>query len=441
MDAASDDAASELPATRRFTLAKAAVLLLLIILLPSVLPGIGLFLLPIIVLVAILVYKVTLRASYLVFKNRMVGNYFIGGGVCLFAFFAYYPPSDLYERYLQPSTCITNAPNTAIVAHMEEAIKPGRNLIYCTSFQKAWNRLHDDIIKGDVLLASQPATAQQLNKQLLHPEDLSKDAFVAEAAPWTPELVARIKRELQEKFGDEASGYSIPDPPAGRQRIMAYAFLYKHLEFPIKFERLEHPVEFCAGNTETPVKAFGVDVASSNEELHQKLRGQVSVLYYRNEDQFALSLTSKSADDEIILAKIAPGTDLLQTYRSVMMNAKKAHPTALEDGEPLQVPKLDFDLTHHFRELEKQEILNEGWKSWYFETAEQQIKFKLDETGAIVKSRVKIGLAMKEEAPAPVQVPRRFIFDKPFLICLKQKNGHVPYFSMWVNNAELLVKQ
>lgn len=447
-DTARDCAVSALPTIPGIKLKIATVIILLIFLLPAVfslghllLYSIGLFLLSIVVIVAIAAYKVIMLASKRLFKNRLVGNCFIVGVLGFCVFFTYYSPSELYESYLQPSTCIRNAPNTAITAHLEEAIKPGRNVIYCASFQKAWDKLHDEILKGDVLLASRPVTAQQLNKQLLRPEDLSKDSYVAEAAPWTAELASRIKRELQEKFGDEASGYSISDPPADRRRIIAYAFLYKHLEFPNKFEKLENPIHFSADGGQTPVKAFGVDPASSNKELHKKLCGQVSVLYYQNDDEFALSFTSKSPDDEIILAKGAPATNLLQTYKRIMKKASNADPTDLEDGETLQVPKLDFDLTRHFRELEKQDILNEGWKNWYLETAEQQIRFQLDEAGAVLKSRVLIGFAMKEEAPAPQREPRRFIFDKPFLICLKQKNGHLPYFSMWVNNPELLVKQ
>ena len=446
-DSARDSAVSALPTIPGIKLKSAAVLLLLIFLLPAVfslghllLYALGLSLLSIVALVAMAAYKVTRLVSNRLFKSRLVGNCFIVGALGLCGFFIYYSPSELYESYLQPSTCIKNAHNTAITAHLEEAIEPGRNVIYCASFQKAWDKLHDEILKGDVLLASRPATAQQLNKQLLRPEDLSKGSYVAEAAPWTAELVSRIKRELQGKFGNEASGYSISDPPAGHRRIIAYAFLYKHLEFPYKFEKMENPIRFSSGGGQTPVKAFGVDPASSNKELHKKLYGQVSVLYYQNGDDFALSFTSKSPDDEIILAKVAPATNLLQTYKRIMTKASNAAPTELDDGETLQVPKLDFDLTHHFRELEKQDILNEGWKDWYIETAEQQIRFKLDEAGAVLKSRVFIG-AMKEEPPAPLLEPRRFIFDKPFLICLKEKQGHLPYFSMWVNNPELLVKE
>jgi hypothetical protein len=114
--------------------------------------------------------------------------------------------------------------------------------------------------------------------------------------------------------------------------------------------------------------------------------------------------------------------------------------SSLLDGETLSVPKVDFDLTHHFKEMERQDILNQGWDNWFIESAEQQIKFRLDETGAVLRSRVHLFGALKEEAPAPAAEPRKFVFDKPFLICLKQKKGRLPYFFMWVNNPELMLR-
>jgi len=380
-----------------------------------------------------------LRFIVLLFKNRFVGIGCVVGIFGLASFLMYHSPSDLYDRYLQPDTCIKKSSKTTITAHLEEAIGTADNVIYCASFQKAWDKLHDNVFKEDIQLASHPVMAQELNKQLLRSEDLSEDSYVAEAGPWTAELVTSINRKLQEKFRDEATGYSISKPPNDRRRIIAYAFLYKKLEFPTKFEKLNNPIHFKASGGETPLKAFGIDVFSTSNEVHRRLSGQVRVLYYRNSDDFTLSLSSKSKDDEIILAKVMPGKTLLETYEKMTTMIAPAS-TSLVDGETLRVPKVDFDLTHHFKELENQDILNRGWDDWFIEAAEQQLKFRLDETGAVLRSRVFLGGALKEEAPAPTSEPRQFIFDKPFLICLKQKNGRLPYFSMWVNNPELMLR-
>lgn len=373
------------------------------------------------------------------FKNRFVGICSVVAVFGLGGFFMYYSPSDLYDKYFRADTCIKKASKTTITAHLEEVIGAENNIIYCASFQKAWDKLHDDVFKEDIQLASHPVMAQELNKQLLRSEDLAEDSYVAEAGPWTAELTSSINRKMRDKFSDEAEGFNISKAPGDRRRILAFAFLYKNLEFPTKFEKLNTPIQFKAAREETPLKAFGIDLFSTSNEVHRNLSALVRVLYYRNRDDFALSLRSKSTDDEIILAKATPGKSLLETYNKIN-SVTATTSSCLLDGETLSVPKVDFDLTKHFKEVEGQDILNRGWDNWFIESAEQQIKFRLDETGAVLKSRVHLFGALKEEAPAPAAEPRKFIFDKPFLICLKQKKGHLPYFFMWVNNPELLIR-
>jgi hypothetical protein len=63
--------------------------------------------------------------------------------------------------------------------------------------------------------------------------------------------------------------------------------------------------------------------------------------------------------------------------------------------------------------------------------AAQDIMFKLNEKGAMVKSTSNMIAAA---------IPKQLIFNRPFLIYLKKKNGKWPYFAMWVDNAELMEK-
>jgi hypothetical protein len=68
--------------------------------------------------------------------------------------------------------------------------------------------------------------------------------------------------------------------------------------------------------------------------------------------------------------------------------------------------------------------------------AVQFIKFLLNEEGARLRSE----MAMTMRCMAFVQEePRRFIFDKPFLVYLKQ-GGKQPYFAAWIANTELMKK-
>jgi hypothetical protein len=43
----------------------------------------------------------------------------------------------------------------------------------------------------------------------------------------------------------------------------------------------------------------------------------------------------------------------------------------------------------------------------------------------------------KAETPVPTH---KMIFDKPFLLLLQRANATQPYFVIWIDNAELLVR-
>jgi hypothetical protein len=67
----------------------------------------------------------------------------------------------------------------------------------------------------------------------------------------------------------------------------------------------------------------------------------------------------------------------------------------------------------------------------------QLVRFQLNEKGAILKSEAEITMraTMVFERPEP----HIMVFDKPFLILIKQTNSEHPYFALWVGNASLLV--
>ncbi len=64
-----------------------------------------------------------------------------------------------------------------------------------------------------------------------------------------------------------------------------------------------------------------------------------------------------------------------------------------------------------------------------FDVARQEISFCLDKSGAAVKSQME-GYASG--------IPEHFVFDRPFLVYMKKRGAEMPYFVMWVDNAELL---
>ncbi len=64
------------------------------------------------------------------------------------------------------------------------------------------------------------------------------------------------------------------------------------------------------------------------------------------------------------------------------------------------------------------------------------VRSLLDEFGAILDAEAGV-VTLNGDEPPPE--PRRFVFDRPFLIYLQQRQAQQPYFVMWVENPEVLV--
>ena len=89
----------------------------------------------------------------------------------------------------------------------------------------------------------------------------------------------------------------------------------------------------------------------------------------------------------------------------------------------LLVPNLNWEIGHHFPELEgvDKRLLNKGCGGYYVAKAIQRIRFKLDRSGAELAS----------EAQVPCKPSAAyFVCDRPFLIVVK-KRGRSIRSSSW----------
>jgi hypothetical protein len=49
-------------------------------------------------------------------------------------------------------------------------------------------------------------------------------------------------------------------------------------------------------------------------------------------------------------------------------------------------------------------------------------------------------IAVANGDPPPPTKPRHFVFDRPFLIYLRERQAEQPYLTVWVESPELLVR-
>jgi hypothetical protein len=347
--------------------------------------------------------------------------------------------------------------HTLVVAHPEGELTPDCNTVYCASFQLTWNVLADEVIQTPLHLDGNPALAEVLNKRLFDTKQISPDCYLALAGFARDGIVDRIKHDLFEKFhrepGVELTVFTPDD-------ILAYAYLEKVLPFDTEFDVFDRPLVF---SDQVAVQSFGIYKGDAAAD-------QVVILDYHDPDDFILQLRAlpniddeielgwipdrPRITDEIILAKVTPQATLGETVEAVSLrirDAARARQTGRynEDeqhrlaprlnsnlAETVQIPKINLNIVHEYSEITGRSLLSSGFEGYFIARAMQATRFKLDEKGADLSSEgfMNVSWSISEEEP------RRFVFDRPFLLFLREKKASQPYLAIWIGNSELLVK-
>ena len=157
-------------------------------------------------------------------------------------------------------------------------------------------------------------------------------------------------------------------------------------------------------------------------------------MYDWESSEIIIKLKSTSPNDEIILAMVEPEDTLLQTIQKAEELIEKHEMGEYEEldaTDELMIPEINFDLNHEYSDLLDKFMKNPGFETYWCKRAIQKIRFALDKKGAVLRSEAEMFWA---------SVPRRLVFDRPFLLYLKEKDAEYAYFAMWVDNPELMVK-
>jgi len=326
---------------------------------------------------------------------------------------------------------------TVIIPTLDTPIPEGKNVIWCATFQMAWDRLKKDVVGEPVQVANAEKVADRLNKTVVTDDDLPKGSFYAAAGLTKDGIADKIRREMQERFQKEPSGLDDKDAV-----ILAYAYLRASVPFTLPFFDNVQEFQFTDGQGQkTSVSSFGLRV--KDQSKYHDLRNQVDIIYLHREkewdqpNEFALDLCRDSNPNQIILACIPKKETLSATLtyleKKVAEGKPKEHERRLGTNSTLLVPNLNWNISHHFAELEGagKQLLNAKFKGLWIDTALQTIDFRLDRSGVELQSESK--LVVKAADP-------QFRFDRPFLIIVKKRGAERPFFVMWVDNAELLCK-
>jgi len=313
--------------------------------------------------------------------------------------------------------------NTIIIPHKNLEIQNNKNIIYCSSFEISWNKIRDEILKSPVLLDKHVAWVDYLNK-LPKNNSISSDYISAIVGFVKDDILSKIQSELKEKFNFHYN----PDYELNETDILSVAYLKKEIKF-YKALNEDFGDEKLLFNGTTDVDFFGVSHGTEDPTYKSKLR----VHDYINKDDFIFEIETKSNKDEVYFAKISPELTLEETYQKVIERINKNNLEFLGHDEEVRIPYIKFFIKKEFNEVEGAKILNEDFNNYFIGRAIQIINFDLNESGITVES-----IAETYSSLCYIREPKKLIFDKPFLIIIKEKEKEEPYFLMWINNTELM---
>jgi hypothetical protein len=335
---------------------------------------------------------------------------------------------------------------TEVVPTLDTPIPKGKNAIWCASFPSAWKAL-EELAGEPIRFRERPEMAGQLNAAD-DPRPHIPPASLYTASGWNQQgITNQIWRDLEQRFpGKKAPTFEAITPDS----FVAYAYLEANVRFPIPYDQNPQPLVFAeGGGNQVEIHSFGVSKDNHNDR--DKIWKQPRVLFRKGEPgdddfEFALDLCSSSPTSQVVVARIA-AQPTLEGALARVESGIAAMPELIEQRsarsgsrmgdrllefnstDALWVPDFHWSISHRFLQLEGSEFTNAKLRGQRMDIAQQDIRFCLDRSGATLRSEA------KTEKSA---IPTNFFFERPFLVYMKKRGAPIPYFAMWVDNAELL---
>ncbi len=324
---------------------------------------------------------------------------------------------------------------TVVAPSLASELPAGKNVVWCSSFQLAWNALKDDILKEPVELIKHRELAELLSRSGPSEKDIAPGDYYANAGLVMDDIVQTIQDDMRKKFPEE------PVPKFGdigpETALVLYSFLSANVPFEIPYFENDQKLVFVdSSGRETPVHSFGI--RQKDQYAYHELREQLEILFREydkrhNLKECAIDLCKQASPNQIIIAMVEPKATLAETVTYVDEKASQKvedeYASRFRTNDTLLVPNLSWRIVHDYAELEGDSLANDAFKGYPIEKVQQAIQFRLDRSGAELKSETKICCG---------SMYTDFVFDRPFMIYMKKRGAEYPYFVMWIDNAELL---
>ncbi|MHC4240390.1 MAG: hypothetical protein ACYSUC_11675, partial [Planctomycetota bacterium] len=288
---------------------------------------------------------VSFGAVALIFLSTCFGNYLIQR----------YGYSRVTQTFSGSSDSLEQ---TVIVPTLDIPHTAKKNVIWCSSFQLAWNKMKDDVIGEPVKVIGAEELAARLNAAEQSDADLKAESFYASAGRVKEGIIGKVRKDMAAKF----PSHSVPDfseVAAYPEGILSYSYLTANVPFKYPFRQAKRDFTFTDSNgVETNVGAFGV---WGYGRQYKRMREQVEILYVQEDreatdpallmSEFAVDLCKHSEPYQVVAAVVEPKDSLAQTLDYVhgqITDSQQKQTTALNLTGDLMVPEMFWQIDHRF---------------------------------------------------------------------------------------------
>ena len=302
-----------------------------------------------------------------------------------------------------------------------------QNRIWVGTFQLVWNELTDKIVKAPVkFLDFDSQMANNLNQKQFKKSNLNEKSYYVKSGIVSPALKAEIEKNVKSKFHETSDILKMFDFTYNPEKIFVYAMLKKDFRFTNAFDKL---ATGNFGNSQEKVKYFGI-----NDNSNQKLYKNVSVLFYNDDNDFAVKLYTKGKD-EVLLYRTNDDKTFDKYYAELNdKTAKYSGDKNFVKNDTLTIPDIKLYQETSFNELEGHQIVGTNMQ---IDKTIETVDFRMNNKGVKLKSEAAIMLRCMSLAP---REGRDFTFNNNFVLFLIEKDQNTPYYAMKVSDVAAINK-
>lgn len=302
-----------------------------------------------------------------------------------------------------------------------------QNRIWVGTFQLVWNELTDKIVKAPVkFLDFDSQMANNLNQKQFKKSNLNEKSYYVKSGIVSPTLKAEIEKNIKSKFHETSDILKMFDFTYNPEKIFVYAMLKKDFRFTNAFDKL---ATGSFGNSQEKVKYFGI-----NDNSNPKLYKNVNVLFYNDDNDFAVKLYTKGKD-EVLLYRTNDDKTFDKYYAELNdKTAKYSGDKNFVKNDTLTIPDIKLYQETSFNELEGHQIVGTNMQ---IDKTIETVDFRMNNKGVKLKSEAAIMLRCMSLAP---REGRDFTFNNNFVLFLIEKNQNTPYYAMKVSDVAAINK-